>query len=440
MHLGCTGDAIEEKQATWEQWSVPETSWETTFSIVHNGTVLLNNDSIDATTAPAGIKELSRLQFQLSNISDENIQLDHTTWLTTGVLTWEDRPPNEIASGEQITFSLLFDPSTVMIGGNYTDSIIMQDRDYQFDINLVVPPPLRSILGGNNGYVLVTDTYGADFYEGAQASPDSPTVLMDLSWGNGIFFRAQAVGTDNDGVGLYDYSYDGLTWKQTDTAEEFASADCSYGLQRFVCVRSDTLSWSTTGQIVEHEETLFDYKLNAILFTGTKFIAVGRGARRAISSDGRTWEEENFGEDPDTYHSIIKGDDILVAGGGINRYYLSYSEDEGETWVDVPYGGCNGNRIQSLAFSDGLFLAHGQSSCHHNMHRSEDGKSWDPIIALHPFESYELLGVTNGWFIGQSEDEFQTAIFRSKDGEIWEHVHDLPQGQKITSMTTEEWR
>ena len=176
------------------------------------------------------------------------------------------------------------------------------------------------------------------------------------------------------------------------------------------------------------------------MFTGDRFVSVGRGARRTISFDGQTWEQESFGDDPDTYYTITQGENILVAGGGINRYYLSYSEDGGENWTDIPYGGCDGNSIRSMAHHNGIFLAQGQSSCHHNMHRSFDGKTWEPIITLHPFDSYELLGVMNGWFIGQSHHNDISSLYRSTNGEVWDHVYDLPSDVRISQMAAEEWQ
>jgi hypothetical protein len=278
-----------------------------------------------------------------------------------------------------------------------------------------------------------------DFFHESLPDEESPSTLQSLSWGGGVFFRAISDGDENDAIGLYDFSLDGLTWQSSITNDDFSSTHCTYGLQRFVCVRSDTLSWSTTGQQVEHEESLFGYKLNRILFTGERFVAVGRGARRAISIDGQSWESESVGSDPDTYFSIAQSDDVIVAGGGINRYYISYSEDAGESWTDVPYGGCDGNSIKSLAYHNGIFLAQGESNCHHNMHRSNDGINWEPIIELHPFDSYSLLGALNGWFIAQREDEGSHSIYRSESGEDWELVHSLPIGVEINDMAAERW-
>ena len=133
-------------------------------------------------------------------------------------------------------------------------------------------------------------------------------------------------------MGIYQYSYDGLTWFDSQFEQDYAPSDCTYGLGRFVCVRTDSLSWSIDGRSITHEPALGDFRLEQVIFRNNSFVAVGRGARRVLSEDAQTWSEESFGFDPDTYHSLVQSPETLVAAGGINRYFISYSTDDGHTW------------------------------------------------------------------------------------------------------------
>jgi hypothetical protein len=243
-----------------------------------------------------------------------------------------------------------------------------------------------------------------------------------------------------EALGFWEHSLDGISWEEGIQEQDFSASDCAHGMNRFACVRTDTLSWSADGVIVEHEESLMDFKLNAITALKDRFVAVGRGGRRVISFDGQTWAEENFNGDSDTYNGIAADGQTLVAVGGINRFYLSHSLDGGENWTDIPFGNCEGNSLKSIVWNRGLFVAQGKSDCHHNMHRSVDGLSWEPVMELHPFDRYQLLGAHNGWFFGhKTELDGSVGVYRSEDGSDWSEVHSCPAGTQLRKMSAEKW-
>ena len=91
-----------------------------------------------------------------------------------------------------------------------------------------------------------------------------------------------------------------------------------------------------------------------------------------------------------------------------------------------------------MAYLNGIFVAQGASSCHHNMHYSDDGITWSPIIELAPFDRYVLLGTHNGFFFAYASDESGTHIYRSHNATEWEWRYTLPSGKNIRYMAGQE--
>ncbi|MEC7984435.1 MAG: hypothetical protein VX278_04690 [Myxococcota bacterium] len=437
--LSCaTSTVYDSGFSAISDWPDTGTRWETPFSLVYDGQLLHNGQTIEVESAPAGIDHPTDFPFQLRSLQEERLDFIGE-WLSQEPFLWTSSPPTTLESEAAHSFNLRFNPLSCSEAADYHATLSVPGHDFSIEIHVSCPAPLRTVLMGDNGFSLVSDDYGASFFSMQSEGLAPPLRAQSIAWGSDIFLRVFAKGNTGDAPGLYQYSVDGLQWENTESTAEFAASDCSYGLGRFVCARTDTLSWTSDGKTMHHEEALGDFKLNQILFRNGQFIAVGRGARRVRSFDGQNWEDESFGTDSDTYHSLVQSEDKIIAAGGINRYYISYSEDDGESWIDVPYGGCQGNYIQSLVYHNGLFLAQGASSCHHNMHRSADGIVWEPIVELQPFDRYELLGAINGYFIAQSQVGESHHIFRSTDGYTWEDVFTIPNDKTIRHMAAQEW-
>ena len=412
--------------------------WEYELSLIYEGTVLHNLDTISKITAPAGINNPIELSFVISNLQDTEISFSGDWLEFENDIAWNEHPPSSIPAQSSISFSLGFNPESCTTEMVVSNTIRIPQQDLSISIEMNCPPPLRIIVLGDDGYTLLSDDYGFS-YRALPIQENPPLRAQSLTWGNGIFLRAFSRGSSADGMGFYQYSLDGENWLNSEGDLDYAPSDCAYGLGRFVCLRADSLSWSIDGRSITHEPALGEFRLNQILFRTDAFVAVGRGARRVRSEDAHTWNLETFGTDPDTYHSLVQSKDIIVAGGGINRYFLSYSSDDGKTWQDSPYGGCQGNYIQSLAYHNNLFLAQGASSCHHNMHRSTDGINWEPIVELTPFARFVLLGAINGYFIAHSTDEDGTHLYRSTNGFEWDKRYTIEPAHNVRLMTHEEW-
>ena len=436
--LSCTHPSVDTASID-QQTSFEHESWEHHLSIVHEGALIHDGAMIERITAPAGIDQTSTFSFVISNLTDLPLSFSDS-WLTSTRIEWDTLPPQELDAYESHTFSLQFNSTSCTTEETIVADLNIPEQDLEFSIQIHCPPPLRMSILGDDGFGLISDDYGQSFSTiPAPENLSPPLRAQSIAWGDDIFLRAFARGNTPDGVGVYQYSTDGIQWITAQDTPDFAPSHCAYGLGRFVCARADSISWSTDGRAITHEPALGDFRLNQIIYREDVFVAVGRGARRVRSEDAQTWSTESFGIDPDTYHSLVHSPDVMVAAGGINRYFISYSTDNGQTWEDVPYGGCQGNYIQSLVYHNGLFLAQGASSCHHNMHRSVDGINWEPVFELHPFDRFVLLGAINGFFIAHSTDEEGTHIHRSEDGFTWNKTYTLPPGKNIRVMAAQEW-
>ena len=436
--LSCTSSTIDTASSI-EHDTFEHEPWEYDFSLVYEGKLIHDGATIERVTAPAGIDQTNMFSFVISNLTDTPLSFSDS-WMESTRLQWDTFPPTELAPNESHHFSLRFNSTSCSTEDTIETTINIPEQEVDFSVKIHCPPPLRMSILGDDGFGLISDDYGNTFSTIPTPENLSPPLrAQSLAWGGGIFLRAFARGNTPDGIGGYQYSEDGVEWFTSQDIPDFAPSDCTYGLGRFVCTRADSISWSTDGRAITHEPALGDFRLNQIVYRENVFVAVGRGARRVRSEDAQTWSTESFGIDPDTYHSLVQSPDIMVAAGGINRYFISYSTDNGQSWEDVPYGGCQGNYIQSLVYHNNLFLAQGASSCHHNMHRSFDGINWEPVFELHPFDRFVLLGAINGYFIAHSTDEAGTHLHRSEDGYTWEKTYTLPQGKNIRLMTAQEW-
>jgi hypothetical protein len=230
-----------------------------------------------------------------------------------------------------------------------------------------------------------------------------------------------------------------------------AFEDCAFGLGRFLCLRGDTISWSTDGETWQHEETQHDFELLDIMFSKDRFVAVGKNGRRVISWDGVSWNLENFSGHVDPYLAITEQvlpnangnwDRRWVAVGGEHRFFASMSEDGGTSWTNITFSTCIGDQLQSLAWFEDtqLFLAQGSSTCHHNMIHSTNGLLWNPLIQTHPFDRYQILGQWMGttYLFRQLEDGGK--LYTSTDGQNFvEHPTSFPADQHIQFMAFSTW-
>lgn len=439
--LACqTASTLQEKQNApvfQESWGETGLNWTQSLSVVHDGQLVQPNTSIFIETAPAGFSQTYKLTLKITNRSDELIVFTEENWIEGYGFELSTLPPDDLAPEETASLTIEIDPEPYLTAQELEGSIQIPGTQDTYPLVAHVPPPLRVLLMGNGGYVLKSDDYGVSFEEVAPKTHTRP--LRAAAWGENRFVRAWADETQEDSTGFFEYSEDGMDWHLGNSDSLRAVWDCDYGLERFLCVRGDTISWSEEGIIWNHEETLHDYHLLDVLFWQDRFIGVGKGGRRVISLDGVSWSIENFSGNPDPYFAVAHSENLLVAVGGEDRYYASISEDQGQSWVNVPFGQCSGDGLRSLVYIEGSFIAQGTSTCHHNMHQSNDGFLWLPVAETAPFEQYVILGTIQNLAISYRNQPTGSALYSSTDAKNWNKLLDLPDDVVLKKMVSQRW-
>ena len=421
-----------------DAWADTGLSWTRGVSVVHEGQLILPNTPIVIETAPAGLSETYQLTLNITNRTPELIVFTQDGWLEGTGFELDALPPGELAPEETALLTINIDPEPYLAAQDLEGSVQIPGTSEHYPLQAHIPPPLRVLIMGNGGYTLKSDDYGMSFEEVSPKIHTRP--LRAVAWGEDRFVRVWANEAREDSTGFFEYSDNGLEWFLGNSDSLLAAWDCDYGLGRFLCIRGDTISWSEEGIIWNHEETLHDYDLQDVVFWNDRFISVGKGGRRVVSLDGLSWSVENFSGNPDPYFAVTHNEEeLLVAVGGEDRYYASISEDRGQSWINVPFGQCSGDSLRSLVHINGTFVAQGTSTCHHNMHQSNDGFLWLPVAETGPFEQYTILGTIQDLVISYRNQPTGAALYSSTNAKSWDKVMELPEGILLKRMVAQRW-
>lgn len=421
---GDTGEP-DDGDDTASVWPETEVDWSPGVTLVYEGAVLSDGAAVSIETAPAGIDEASVLRFTLTNRSGEALTLpaDPSLWLSGEGFTTSGPLPEHLEPEESAPFEIAVNPVDATAAEARAGTLsVPAEPPLAVSLLASVPRPLRLVVAGDGPTVLLSEDYGATW-----SATVEPTEIQDavhsVTWGEGRFFLASQEGFSWSVAGHYQWSEDGTTWTASAASDDFWVSDCAYGMGQFFCVRSDTISWSDSGETVLHESTQWDDMLLSVLYTGERFVATGRNGRRVTSTDGSSWATEDNFADGDYLSDLARSDDgtlVAVGGWGGERYTVSRSVDDGLTWTDQSWCDSQYTRMESVAWGDGLWLAGGVSNSCDGVWASTDGLTW---TAVHD-DSVQLLGFVNGWFIGALHPWSELdELVRSRDGADWETVY-----------------
>jgi hypothetical protein len=166
-----------------------------------------------------------------------------------------------------------------------------------------------------------------------------------------------------------------------------------------------------------------------------RFVAVGYGGRRIVSTDGQHWEiaaewKENGGDDSNNLMSVVfaKGKFVAVGGGGGGKTgggHVLVSRD-GRDWKEVHTAT---NRIHPIVYGHERFVAGGPDR---KLLVSEDGETWREggQIALKEATHFRQGAFGNGMFVFIGNHGGNSTPYwcvTSTDGEKTKtERHDLP--------------
>lgn len=427
-----------------DPWPDDEVSWDNVLSVVFDGDIVSSGDILSFTSPPAGIDATIIIRFTLTNRSNQELTFDPdpSAWLVAEGYTWVSDPPTELYSqqsiGVEFSFNPVFATEAMVVPTIMTIPIL--DDEYSLSLEVTIPRPLRMVLVGDDGYTLISDNYGADFFY-EQLPQDNGQNMITATWGNGLFIRGSRFG-DWNADGYYEYSEDGIAWQESFVGSGAFPFDCAYGLGEYLCVRGygAYLTHSSNGSVFLHEAEAAGIPtfITDLLFTGEHFVGVGRDGHRTIATGILSFDVNTILSDTDLgdFNDIAQGDGLIVAVGGTDQHAISTSADGGYTWIDQSLYQSSNARINSIAFKEGTWVVRASNRV---MYISYDGYDWEPINTS--TGAYELLGSHGGWFIGYTQqwDDSPPGIYRSQDGETWEEVHLFPEGIYAVTMATEQW-
>ena len=411
-------------------------------SLVIDGELLANDARVERTSAPARAQRSLDLEVALVNRSDDVLTLSSelADWIPSGA-GWSapTPPPGSLAPGQVASFTLRYVPAgetaAIARADILTVPVTPEPAGGALSVTLAmtVPRPNRAVLVGDGGWTATSDDGGRTW------TADPPPATADarargVTWGEGRFFRAWATGQAWAEDGRYAWSEDGQTWHVAAVADDFWPSECAWGMDRFLCVRGDAITWSESGATVVHEATRWANMLNTVAWTGEAFVAAGRGARRARSADGTTWADEATAPFTDEWRDIACQGTTCVVVGGSNRFATGVSTDGGATWTDQSFAESTYARLEGVTWTGERWVATGISNADPQVLWSADGLTWSPVDGLARGDTWTLLGSLEGAVFGVRRG----ALHRSEDLRTWDVVLPEATGVSIRALAVEE--
>ena len=270
---------------------------------------------------------------------------------------------------------------------------------------------------------MISYTYdGIDWLQSGQLYRD-PTIhrIRSIATNNNSLFllTAQTVAS-NLNYNIYS-STDGLNWTVSHTGPSYMGV--VYGNSLWIAWGYTTIVYSYDGlnwTTVPWNSTIFPGSINKIIWTGTRWIAVGSGTNSvAYSSDGITWSKSISGNAAFSGASITaihNHGDLVLAGG--NRFV--YSTDSGITWTisaSLPM-----TYIYAIKWNGTVWMMTGQgATTASNIKYSTDGVTWTNAPGASYFNNNGNTLVNSPTLniaFGSSDGAASTGLY-STDGIHW---------------------
>ena len=183
----------------------------------------------------------------------------------------------------------------------------------------------------------------------------------------------------------YLFSTDGQSWEEKSNSS-YATYCATYGAEKFVslgntggnylyCRHIDLQGNMSANKIVV--STSNTHKPAAMIYTGTRYLAIGEKNYAIYSTDGETWAEistlptvsgfETWGALANNGKTIVA---LTTSSAGFNTQTFAYSTDDGDTWTQgtMPIA----VSWESIAYGNGKFVA----IAYNKIAVSDDGINW----------------------------------------------------------------
>ena len=205
--------------------------------------------------------------------------------------------------------------------------------------------------------------------------------------GGGVFVGYQWLydATEASTSSKHLFSTDGQSWEEKSNSS-IATYCATYGAGKFVslgtsgtsrifCRHTDLQGNMSADKIVV--STSNTHRINAMIYTGTRYIAIGEKNYAIYSTDGETWVELSTlptASGFETWQALANNGETIVAltgdSSGFNTQTFAYSTDNGDTWTQgtMPIS----VNWRAITYGNGKFVA----IAYNKVAVSDDGINW----------------------------------------------------------------
>ena len=220
------------------------------------------------------------------------------------------------------------------------------------------------------------------------------------------------------------FSTDGQSWEEKST-HSFTTICAAYGAGKFVslgtsgtsrifCRHTDLQGNMSADKIVV--STSNTHRINAMIYTGTRYIAIGEKNYAIYSTDGETWVELSTlptASGFETWGALANNGETIVAltadSSGFNTQTFAYSTDNGDTWTQgtMPIS----VNWRAITYGNGKFVA----IAYNKVAVSDDGINW--TLTDNEIANLRNIVFGNGLFVITPGSE--NVCYYSADGISW---------------------
>jgi len=175
-----------------------------------------------------------------------------------------------------------------------------------------------------------------------------------------------------------------------------------------------SLEAQTYGNIWENGNLTAELVLRDVVFTGTRWVAVGDGGKVFVSTDGKNWSLRPSGQGAtDHLFGVTYGNGVTVAVGR-DRLIIS-SANQGDSWTLRNPKTPGVDDFFKVAYGNGMFVTVSETG---NVWKSTDGVSWAPSAVLSV--GSRSITFANGMFVIVT---VPGKLYRSTNGVNWTSVY-----------------
>lgn len=155
--------------------------------------------------------------------------------------------------------------------------------------------------------------------------------------------------------------------------------------------------------------------LNAVVYDGTRFVAVGEAGALVTSLNGESWSSAPVGTIGGSMRGLLFTGTQYVACGQNDRLFGAVlTSADAAVWTPAVVASSSGSILTGLATNGtGLYVACGSAG---RLYRTRNTAAWPSYVTLPGGPLLQTVAYGGGWFVAVGESG---TLARSRDGEQW---------------------